>query len=40
MDLNTYENEEVDKSDFPVELPVGEEISLLLWENKYYLPFI
>ena len=39
MDLNTYENEEVDKSDFPVELPVGNEISLLVWEDRYYLPF-
>ena len=39
MDLNTFENEEVDKSNFPVDLPVGEEITLLLWEDNYYLPF-
>jgi NMD protein affecting ribosome stability and mRNA decay len=38
MDLNTYENEEVEKSDFPRDLPVGEEITLLVWEGKYYLP--
>ncbi len=38
MDLNSYENEEVDKSDFPVDLPVGDEITLLVWEDKYYLP--
>lgn len=38
MDMKSFENEEVVASRFYKELEIGEEIKLLRWEDKYYLP--
>jgi hypothetical protein len=38
MDLQNYENEEILRDQFPQHLPISEEISLLEWKDKYYLP--
>ncbi len=38
MDLANYDTEEVNKDQFPRILDIGEEVQLIIWENKYFLP--
>lgn len=38
MDLQSYISEEFNKSDFPNNLPIGNEVTFLLWKEKIYLP--
>ncbi len=38
MDMTTYETEEISINRFPNKLEIGSELTLLKWQNEYYLP--
>lgn len=38
MDMNSYETEEVSNDRFPNKLEIGSELTLLKWQDEYYLP--
>ncbi|OLS20213.1 MAG: hypothetical protein HeimC2_06410 [Candidatus Heimdallarchaeota archaeon LC_2] len=38
MDLTSYESEEISTKRFPAKLEIGSELTLLMWQEEYYLP--
>lgn len=40
MDASTFNNEEVLISDFPIKLPVGDQIDFISWCDSYYLDLV